>query len=115
MSIAGIRKHYMDHDKVYWELCDAYKKILDDERNKKDLVFRRLKKEAIIHFDFILRLEVNKQHKTEIKEFGKKLKNEVPEVYEALSRERRNLQILFNTNYLAYPFISGKVKKKYND
>ncbi|ETP71003.1 glycosyl transferase [Lachnospiraceae bacterium JC7] len=114
MSINGIKKHYMDHDKVYWELCRAYHSISEREENKRDLVFRRLKKEAITHFDFILRLETNYKHYSELKEFGTKLKRIVPEVYKALSNERRNLRIMLKTQYLFYPLISAKVKKKNN-
>lgn len=113
MSISGIKKHYMDHDKVFWELCDAYKSISGKEKNKKDLVFRRLKKEAIIHFEFILRLEISYKHFSEVKKFGQKLRDVVPDVYERIYKERRNFRTLFKTGYLSYPIASSRVKKKY--
>ena len=38
MSIEGIRKHYKEHEKVFWELVDIYKTIPESETAKKILM-----------------------------------------------------------------------------
>lgn len=114
MSISGIQKHYADHEKVFWELVEAYKNIPGEETYKRELVFHRIKKEAIIHFKFLLRLDICKKHYQELKTFGNGIKAEFPEMYRRLRKERRMFRVMWSTNYCAYPLISIKVKKEYN-
>ncbi|WP_303016608.1 glycosyltransferase family 2 protein [Holdemania massiliensis] len=113
MSIAGIRKHYKDHDKVFWELVNAYCKICISEVNKRDLVFARIKKEAIIHFKFLLLLDISNKHFIELKNFGNRIKYHFSELYYVLIKERRMIRIMWGTNYLTYPLLSKKIKREY--
>ena len=115
MSLGGIEKHYPDHEKVYWELVDAYNKIPKDEVNKRKLVLMRLAKEAVFQFEFLCCLPVNREHKKELMQFGMKLKREYPEIYEATRNRRRMTRILWDTYFLMYPLIAKRTRQKYQN
>lgn len=113
MSINGIRKHYQDHDKVFWELVDSYNRLPSDAANKRDLVFKRLKKEAYIHFRFLLLLNINLKRYKELRAFCVRIKRELPKLYYEVKGENAKMKILWNTGYLAYPLFAFITKKKY--
>lgn len=113
MSITGIQKHYAEHETVFWELVEAYNNIPKECSNKRELVFQRLKKEAVIHFKFLLRIKICKKHYFELKKFGNKIKVEFPEMYHNLRKERKMFRIMWATQYCIYPLMSIKTKKEY--
>lgn len=115
MSLGGIEKHYPDHEKVYWELVEAYKKIPENETNKRSLVLMRLAKEAVYQFEFLCCLPLSRKHKSELKEFGNRIKREYPDIYKATRERRKMTRILWDTNFLAYPIIARRIRAKYQN
>lgn len=114
MSFAGIKKHYQDHDKVFWELIDSYKTLPLKADNKRRLVFKRLKKEAYIHFRFLLQLDINSEHCRELKTFCGRIKWEMPDLYNEIKCENKKMRILWKTGYVTYPIFAVITRKKYN-
>ena len=115
MSLGGIEKHYPDHEKVYWELVEAYNNIPKEETNKRNIVLMRLAKEAVYQFEFLCCLPVSSEHKKELMDFGKKIKRDYPEIYEATRNRRRMTRILWDTNFMAYPIIARRTREKYQN
>lgn len=115
MSLSGIEKHYPDHEKVYWELVEAYNTIPKEQLNKRNMVLMRLAKEAVYQFEFFCCLPICREHMRELKDFGNKIRRDHPDIYQATRNRRRMTRILWDTGYLAYPLIAHKTRNKYQN
>ena len=115
MSLSGIEKHYPDHEKVFWELIDAYAKIDARSKEKRDLVLRRLVKEAIFHIEFLCCLPIGYEHYREVKAFGERLRKDYPEIYGELLKKRKMTKLMWRSRYLAYPIMAVVTRRKYKN
>ena len=114
MSVTGIRKHYKDHEKVFWKLLELYKRMPDAEPLKRKLLRNRLKKEIAAHFKYCCMLETSRTSYREIKSFGRKLEKEAPEIMAEARAYSRFVKMLSGTKYMLYPVASVYYGKKYS-
>lgn len=115
MGLSGIEKHYLDHEKVFWELVDVYKKVPVANVCKRKLLIKRLVKEAVIQFEFLCCLPISKLHYKEVKNFGEKLKKNYPDIYRETLNNRKLTKLIWKTNYMAYPILANITRRKYKN
>lgn len=113
MSVTGIRKHYKDHEKVFWKLAALYRQMPDEEPGKKKLLMNRLRKEVAAHFKYCCMLTPSKESAQELKRFGGRLKKDAPEILAAARAYSRFVRLMADTGYLMYPVVSRHYEKKY--
>lgn len=80
MSISGVRKHYMDHQRM---LIGMYKYVYSESSSEimKKILLRRLIEATMYQYKFFMALEQNSKHRKELMEFDNKLKEVAPDCY----------------------------------
>lgn len=106
VSKTGIRKHYKEHEKVFWNLLEIYRSLSDRQTAKRQFIRQRLVKETAAQMKYYCYLERGKGPKGELKAFGARLKQEAPELLDAAMSYSRFVRVMVKSNYLAY-HISG--------
>ena len=106
MSIEGIRKHYKEHEKVFWELVDIYKTIPESETAKKILMKMRLRKETAAHFKYCCLLESLEAGQTELVSFAKLVKRNAPDILASAKDYSKFVFLMVMSNYMAYPILA---------
>lgn len=110
VSKTGIRKHYREHEKVFWNLVQIYSSLSPDQTAKRQFIRRRLVKETAAQMKYYCYLERGKAPRQELKDFGRRLSREYPELLAAAMDYSRFVKIMVKTNYFAYHF-SGLLLK----
>lgn len=105
VSVEGWRKHYKEHEIVFWNMVKIYNSIDPSEKNKRDLLLYRLFAEYCNNLKMYSVLKINKQNFNDLKSFANKVKTENPEIYEYSCKNSRFANLLAKTNYLSYPFM----------
>lgn len=111
VSKTGVRKHYREHEKVFWNLVQIYSSLSPQQRAKRQFILRRLVKETATQMKYYCYLERGKEPHRELKEFGQRLTREYPELMDAAIAYSRFVKIMVKTKYLAY-YISGLLLSK---
>lgn len=106
VSKTGIRKHYREHEKVFWNLVQIYSSLSSDQTAKRQFILRRLVKETAAQMKYYCYLERGMGPRRELKCFGERLSKEYPELMAAAMSYSRFVKIMVKTKYLAY-HISG--------
>ena len=104
VSKTGIRKHYKEHEKVFWNLLEIYRSLSEEQAAKRQFIRQRMVKETAAQMKYYCYLERGKGPKAELKAFGSRLKQEAPELLKAAMAYSRFVRIMVKTNYLAYHF-----------
>lgn len=106
VSRTGVRKHYKEHEKVFWNLLEIYQSLDPEQTAKREFLLRRLVKETATQMKYYCYLKRGKGPGAELKAFGTRLKQEAPELLAASMEYSRFVRLMVKTNYLAY-HISG--------
>jgi hypothetical protein len=104
VSKTGIRKHYKEHEKVFWNLLEIYRGLSDEQTAKRQFLRQRLVKETAAQMKYYCYLERGKAPKAELRSFGDRLKQEAPELLDAAMSYSRFVRLMVQTNYIAYHF-----------
>lgn len=106
VSKTGIRKHYKEHEKVFWNLMEIYHAIPAEKTAKRQFLRRRLVKETAAQMKFYCYLDHSREHYKELRRFGRRLKESCPEILEAAKEYSRFVRLMTATGYRMY-YISG--------
>lgn len=104
VSKTGIRKHYREHEKVFWNLVQIYSSLSPEQSAKRQFIRRRLVKEIAAQMKYYCYLERGKGPHQELRDFGQRLSREYPELMGAAIDYSRFVKIMVRTNYFAYHF-----------
>ena len=104
VSKTGIRKHYKEHELVFWNLLGIYRSLSAEQTAKKQFIRQRLIKETAAQMKYYCYLDRGKGPHNELKAFGNRLKQEAPEILEAAAAYSRFVYVMVKTNYFAYHF-----------
>ena len=104
VSKTGIRKHYKEHERVFWNLLEIYRSLSEEQTAKRQFIRQRMVKETAAQMKYYCYLERGKGPKAELKAFGNRLKQEAPELLSAAMSYSRFVRIMVKTNYAAYHF-----------
>lgn len=110
MSIEGVRKHYKDHEKVFWRLAKLHESMGTDMKSKRQLLMIRLRKEFTAHLKFYCMLPKSKDAFNEMKFFSQSVKRRYPEIFKQAYEHHRFAKLLITTKYLSYPIMSFFIK-----
>ena len=102
VSKTGIRKHYMEHSKVLWNLVGIYKSFPAEKTARRQFLRRRLLMEIAGHMKYLCYLDHSKENFAQLQQFGAKLREECPEVLEATVRYSRFVKLMVKTKYRFY-------------
>ena len=102
VSKTGIRKHYKEHEKVFWNLIGIYHSLSPDQTAKLQFIRLRLVKEIAAQMKYYCYLERGKGPKSELKDFGDRLKQEAPELLDAAMCYSRFVRLMVKSKYIAY-------------
>ncbi len=102
VSKTGIRKHYKEHEKVFWNLIGIYNSLPEDKTSKRQFVRRRLVKETAAQMKFFCYLDRGKAPYSELKAFGARLEKECPDILDAAMDYSRFVKAMVKTKYRAY-------------
>lgn len=106
VSKTGIRKHYKEHERVFWNLLEIYHSLSAEQTAKRQFICQRLVKETAAQMKYYCYLERGRGPKDELITFGDRLKREAPELMDAAMRYSRFVRVMVKSNYHAY-HISG--------
>lgn len=102
VSKTGIRKHYKEHEKVFWNLIGIYNALPAEKTAKRQFLRRRLVKETASQMKYYCYLDRGKEPYAELKQFGAKLEKDCPEILAAAVDYSRFVKIMVKTGYRAY-------------
>lgn len=105
MSVSGVKKHYLDHEKMLFTMIDYYMKNVDDEEKRKTIE-NRLTGVCNMQYSFYCLLPSGKKYKTDFIKFDDELKK-YPFFYNRING--RLIEILRKYNF-AFCGIIAKLK-----
>ena len=105
MSVSGVKKHYLDHEKMLFTMIDYYMKNVDDEEKRKTIE-NRLTGVCNMQYSFYCLLPSGKKYKTDFIKFDNELKK-YPLFYNKING--RLIEILRKYNF-AFCGIIAKLK-----
>lgn len=103
MSIAGVRKHYKDHERILLSMI-KYMNAESQSKIKKDIIRQRLADVTMYQYKFYLALENTKQHKQELKEFDNSLRRLSKDIYNG--NYGLPIRLLRRYNFNGYSLVS---------
>lgn len=106
VSKTGIRKHYKEHEKVFWNLMEIYQSLPEEKTSKRQFLRRRLVKETAAQMKYFCYLDRGKGPYGELKAFGERLKTQCPEILTAAMGYARFVKLMVKTNYRLYHIAS---------
>ena len=106
MSIGSMRKNYKDHEKIFWNILSIYENMPTNEVAKRELLIKRLKYEAVMHFKFCTILTPLRMGYKEIRKFGNGLRKCAPDVYKEAMHYSKFFRIMVITHYCLFPIFS---------
>ena len=104
VSKTGVRKHYQEHERVFWNLLEIYRGLPADQVAKRQFIRQRLVKETAVQMKYYCYLERGKGPHNELKAFGSRLKQEAPELLEAAMAYSRFAWLMVKSKYFFYHF-----------
>lgn len=110
VSVTGIRKHYREHERVFWNLLRIYNSLPEEKTAKRSFLRQRLVKETAAQMKYYCYLERGKGPHQELKTFGDRLKQQAPELLAAAMGYSRFVKLMVKSKYLAY-HVSGLLLK----
>lgn len=110
VSPEGIKKHYKEHELVFWNIVKIYREMDDNLHTHKHVLALRLRKEFISHLKYLCMIPKSKETKQELKAFVSKAKTEIPEIYDIAQKTSSFAKLLLTTNCLSYPIMDKFIK-----
>lgn len=104
VSKTGIRKHYKEHEKVFWNLMEIYESLTPEQTAKRQFLRRRLVKEVAAQMKFYCYLDRSRAHFEELRQFTAALKARSPEILAAAKEYSRFVRLMAATNCRMYYF-----------
>ena len=108
VSPEGVRKHYKEHEKVFWHTVKIYRNVSPERSSIRNLLMNRLKKEFAVQLKYYCMLDIDTL--PEMKAFAEKVKETEPEIFQETMRYSRFAKTLLKSNYLLYPVLKKMVK-----
>ena len=102
VSKTGVRKHYREHETVFWNLLRIYQSLSPEQIAKRQFIRRRLVKETAAQMKYYCYLERGKGPHQELKAFGQRLWAEAPEILQAAEAYSRFVKLMVKSHYAAY-------------
>ena len=112
VSLNGIRKHYKDHERVFWKLAKLNKRYAHLGEGRKEIMRLRAIKEAATCYFFIMVNPLRPQYFRETVLFDRKLKARCPELRDAAMEYRKKIKYLIKSKFLLYPVIRNRYIKQ---
>lgn len=106
VSKTGVRKHYKEHEKVFWNLIQIYNNLPADKTAKRQFLRRRLVKETAVQMKYFCYLDRGKGPYGELKDFGAKLKAQCPEILNGAMEYSRFAKLMVKSGYRLYHIAS---------
>ncbi|MBQ7344991.1 MAG: glycosyltransferase family 2 protein [Oscillospiraceae bacterium] len=106
VSKTGVRKHYKEHEKVFWNLIGIYNALPEDKTSKRQFLRRRLVKETAAQMKYFCYLDAGKGPYGELKAFGARLEKECPEILTAAMGYARFVKLMVRSKYRLYHIAS---------
>lgn len=110
MSIAGIRRHYRDHQTILLNCLDYWKQHVT-EPVKKEVLRRRLEKACTMQYMFYFALECTGSQKKELMEFDRLMQEKYPEFMQDMEGGKR-LKILRKIHFTGYRILGRQNTRK---
>lgn len=110
VSPEGIKKHYKEHELVFWNIVKIYQEMSDALHTHKHVLTLRLRKEFISHLKYLCMIPKSKETKQELKEFTAKAKQEIPEIYDLARQTSSFANLLLTTHCLSYSIMDKFIK-----
>lgn len=110
VSVSGIKKHYKEHEKVFWEVLSVYQEMGADNQYKKELIVQRLSDEIYGQFIYYCMIGSNKEHKKELKSFYSRVKIEAPKMLERALEKSRIVNLMVKSRFTLYPLLSVLIR-----
>lgn len=118
MSISGRRKHYQEHERVFWRLAEEYgemtrRRLVESGqaegsgsgRANADIYRERLSYMAETHIRMLCLKEKGQKNFGEIKDFCDAIKHNLPEIKKIAMKKSKFVCILYMTHYAIYPLL----------
>jgi glycosyltransferase involved in cell wall biosynthesis len=104
VSKTGIRKHYKEHEKVFWNLMEIYESLTPEQTAKRQFLRSRLVKEVAAQMKFFCYLDRSRAHFEELRHFTANLKARCPEILVAAKAYSRFVRLMVATGCQMYYF-----------
>lgn len=106
VSKTGVRKHYKEHEKVFWNLVEIYNGLPAAKTAKRQFLRRRLVKETAVQMKYFCYLDRGKGPYGELKAFVAKLKAQCPEILTAAMEYSRFAKLMVKSGCRFYHIAS---------
>ncbi|HRR75780.1 MAG TPA: glycosyltransferase family 2 protein [Ruminococcus sp.] len=103
VSPEGIKKHYKEHEKVFFHIADVYNSLKD--KNKKKLLMLRLRKEVASQCKYYCMLDRSAENKKQLKEFVNRVEEVCPRALSEAKKYSRFVKLLCGSKFMLYPFM----------
>lgn len=106
ISVEGVRKHYKEHELIFWHLADIYE-ILNKKNMcaHKNIVLSRLINETESHFKYLCFLPFSKKSFLETLDFYNNLKSNHIDILNITCKRKKWVKIYTFSGCLLYPII----------
>ncbi len=103
MNVEGIKKHYREHEIVFWRLIDIYHTIPTEKKTNREIFHALLVHRMSEYYNFLCILPLSLKPEKEMRTFTQKAKDECPDILNAAMERYRSVKALVKTRGLAYP------------
>lgn len=110
VSPEGIKKHYKEHELVFWNLVQMYQQMGNDLKSHRMVVFLRLRKEFVSHLKYLCMLPNSSETKQELREYMNRVKKEIPDVYKDAGKYSKFAKLLILSNGQSYAVMKRFLK-----
>lgn len=106
VSKTGVRKHYKEHEKVFWNLVEIYNGLPNHKTAKRQFLRRRLVKETAVQMKYLCYLDRGKGPYGELKSFVTNIKAQCPEILAAAMEYSRFAKLMVKSGCRFYHIAS---------
>ena len=110
ISQESVRKHYKEHESVFWKLFSVYEKT--SAGAKKDLMTFRIRKEISQHLVFLCYLPISLSTKKEMISFYNTVKSRDRNIAKEAKKYGEICRFLIDSHFLLYPLIAAYVQRR---
>lgn len=104
ISKESIKKHYKNHETVFWKLFSVYERI--DPGSRKDLITCRIKREINQHLLFLCYLPICKETKREMITFYKTINSKDRKIIEEAKKSGKICRLLVDSHFALYTLLA---------
>lgn len=103
VSPEGVKKHYQEHETVFWNTVSIYNKVKNISENRKKFIMYRLRKEVAVQLKYYCILPYSSSVFKEMRSFYQKLEKEYPEILSEAVQYSRFVKVFSKTKCYIYP------------